>query len=76
MCVCCVVAIDDHGGCRGYTVRVIARWRRPVALHEALAVLYQAMRAASHRRICVVIEMASEPRVLFFHHQLETKVVR
>jgi len=29
-------------------------------------VIYQAMRAASHWRIRMVIEMASKPRVLFF----------
>ena len=45
------------------------------APREALVVLYWEMRAESHRRIRMVIEMASKPRVLFFHRQLETKVV-
>ena len=31
--------------------------------------------AASHRRICMVIEMASESRVFFFHHQIEIKII-
>ena len=57
-------------------MRVIAQWQRPVAPREALVVLYQAMHAESHRRIRMVIEMASEPRVLFFHCQLETKTIR
>jgi hypothetical protein len=35
-----------------------------VAPREALVVLYWAMRAALHRRIRMVIEMASKP---FFH---------
>jgi hypothetical protein len=43
---------------------------------EALAVIHQEMCATLHRRIRMVIELASEPRVLFFHHQLETKVVQ
>ena len=51
-------------------VRVIARWQRSVAPREALVVLYQAMRAESHRRIRMVIEMASKP-IVFFHYQLE-----
>ena len=56
-------------------MRIIARWQRSVAPREALVVLYWAMRATLHRRIRMVIKMASEPRVLFFHRQLETKVV-
>jgi len=32
---------------------------------EALVVIYQAMRAASHRRIRMVIKMAREPGVFF-----------
>ena len=46
-----------------------------MAPREALVVLYQAMRVESHWRIRKVIEMASKPRVLFYHRQLETKVV-
>ena len=52
--------------CRGNTVKIIAQWRRSVAPHEALVVLYQAMRAESHRRIRMVIEIAGKPSVLFF----------
>ena len=43
---------------------------------EALVVLYQAMRAESHRRIRMVFKMASEPRELLFHCQLETKAIQ
>jgi hypothetical protein len=60
--------------CRGDTVQIIARWQRSVALTEALVVLYWEMRSKSHRRIRMVIEMASEP-IVFFHHQLEIKVI-
>ena len=60
----------------GDTVRVITRWQRSVSPREALVVLYQAMCAALHWRIRMVFEMASIPHVLFFHRQLETKVVR
>ena len=56
---------NDHGGRRGDTVRIIARWRRSVAPHEALVVLYQAMRSESQRRIRMVIEIAGETSVFF-----------
>ena len=58
----------------GDTVRVIARWQRPVAPREALVVLYRAMGAALHRRIRMVIEMASEPRVFFSSSTRDTEV--
>ncbi len=41
---------------------------------EALAVLYQAMGAELHRRIRMIIKMASK-HVEFFHCQLENTVV-
>ena len=37
-----------------------------MAPREALVVLYQAMRAELQQRICMVIEIAGETRVLFF----------
>jgi hypothetical protein len=46
-----------------------------VAPREALVVLYQAIFAESQRRIRMVIEIAIEPSV-FFHCQLETKVIQ
>ena len=46
-------------------MQIIARWQRPVAPREALVVLYQAMRAASHQRIRMVIKMASKNHVFF-----------
>ena len=74
VCVCCVVAIDDHGGCRGDVVQVIAQWQSPVAPREALVVLYRVMCAALHRPIRMAIEMASKPRV-FFSLSTRDKVV-
>ena len=65
-CVCCVAAVDDHGGRRGDTVRIIARWRRSVTPPGALVVLYQAMRSELQRRIRMVIAIAGEPSVFFF----------
>ena len=56
-------------------MRIIARWRRSVAPREALVVLYQAMRSELQRRIRMVIEIAGKPSV-FFHRQLETKVIQ
>ena len=50
--------IDDHGVRRGDTGRILARWRRPVAPHEALDVLHWAMHAVSHRRIRMAIKTA------------------
>ena len=50
-----------------------------MALREALVVLYPAMCVASHQRIGVVFEMASEASVFFvyfFHRQLETQVIK
>ena len=57
-------------------VQVIAQWQRPVTPREAQVVIHQVMCAALHRCIRMVIKMASKPCVLFFHRQLETKVVR
>ena len=64
-CVCCVAAIDDHGGLRGDTVQIIAQWRRSVAPHKALVVLYQAMRFKLQRRIRKVIEIDGKLIVFF-----------
>ncbi len=61
----CVTAVDDHGGRRGDTVRIIARWRRSVASCEALIVLYQAMRSKLQRRIRMVIKIAGKSIVFF-----------
>ena len=58
--------IDDHGIRRGDTGRILARWRRPVASHEALDVLHREMHAVSHRRIRMAIEMPSKVGEFFF----------
>jgi hypothetical protein len=50
--------IVDHGGRRGNKARALAQWRHLVALHEATDVLHWAMHPASHRRICMAIEIA------------------
>ena len=63
------------GMCRGDTVQMITQWQRSVAPREALVVLYCEMSTESHRRIRMVIEMASKP-IVFFHRQLEIKVIQ
>ena len=47
-------------------VQIIAQWRRSVAPHEALVVLYRGMHAELQRRIRMVIKISGEPSVLFF----------
>jgi hypothetical protein len=51
--------ILDHGSRQGNTVRALAQWRHLVALHEATDVLHWAMHPALHRRIRMVIKIAS-----------------
>jgi len=53
--VCC-----RPGDCQGNTERVVARWRRLVASIKALDLLHWAMRAVSHHRIAMAIEIASD----------------
>jgi hypothetical protein len=57
--------IVNHGGRRGNTTQALARWQHLVALHEATDALHWVMHPASHRRICMVIEIASVRRVFF-----------
>jgi len=52
--VCC-----RPGGCRGNTERVVAQWRCLVASIKALDLLHRAMRAVSHHRTAMAIEIAS-----------------
>jgi hypothetical protein len=51
----------DHGGHRGNsnTAQALAQWRHPVALSEALDVLYQVMHPASYR-IRIAIKITSD----------------
>jgi hypothetical protein len=58
--LCCFNKFVDHGGCRGNTAQALARWWHPVALSEALGVLYRAMRPAPYHRIRMAIEIASD----------------
>jgi hypothetical protein len=57
--LCVLFEFADHGGRWGDTVQALARWRHPVALSEALDVLYWAMHPASYRCIHMAIETAS-----------------
>ncbi len=41
---------------RGYIVQILARWRRPMALSEALDPLHRAKYVALHRRIGAAVE--------------------
>jgi len=51
--VCC-----RPGGRRGNTEQVVARWRRLVAFIKTLDLLHREMRALSHHRTAIAIEMA------------------
>jgi hypothetical protein len=53
--VCC-----RPGGRRGNTERVVTRWRRLVSSIKALDLLHREMRAVSHHRIAMAIEIASD----------------
>ena len=55
---CCVDCCP--GGRRGDTERVVARWRRPVALCEALVMLHWSMGSILHRRTAMAIKMARD----------------
>ena len=48
------------GGRRGDTERVVARWRRLVASIKALDLPHREMRAVSHHRTAMAIEIASD----------------
>ena len=56
---CCFVCYR-HGGRRGDTERIVARWRRPVASGISLDMLDRAMPSVSHRRTAMSIIMASD----------------
>jgi hypothetical protein len=55
----------DHDGCWGKKMQALARWQHPVASSEALDVLHWVMRPALHRRIRMVIEVASNLPAFF-----------
>jgi hypothetical protein len=57
--------IDDHGGRRGDTRRILARWRRPVASKVVLDLPYWGMRSAPYHLIWMAIKMASEVGAFF-----------
>jgi len=53
--------VDCHpGGRRGNTEQVVAQWLRLVASIKALDLLHRAMRAVSHHRTAMAIEIASD----------------
>ena len=49
-----------HGGRRGNTEQVVARWQRPVASGGALDMLHWTMPRALLQRLCMTIEMACD----------------
>ena len=63
-CVLCCVSHngdgDDHGVRWADTARAHARWRRPVASHEALIVLHRAMCLAPYLPGGMVVAIAVE----------------
>jgi hypothetical protein len=61
----CFQPIHQHDGHRGNTAQALAQWQHPVASSEALDVLHWAMHPASHRRIRMVIEVASDLTAFF-----------
>jgi hypothetical protein len=63
--LCCFNEFVDHDGRWGDTAQALARWRHPLASSEALDVLHQAMRPASHRSIRMAIEIPSDSPAFF-----------
>ncbi len=57
MCFVFSTEIVDHGGRCGNAMRALAQWQHPLASIEALVVLHQVNRPASHLRICMVIKI-------------------
>jgi hypothetical protein len=55
----------DHGSRLGNMMRALDRWQHPVALSEALDVLYRAMRPTSYRCIVTAIEIAIDLPAFF-----------
>ncbi len=49
-----------HGGRRGYTDQVVARWQRPAASNVALDMLHQAMPRDLLQRLRMTIDVASD----------------
>jgi len=62
--------IIDHGGRRGNAMQALAQWQHPLASSEALVVLHQVMRPASHRRIRMIILIVVDLLALFVASQL------
>ena len=63
--------IIDHGSRRGNAMQALAQWQHPLALSEALVVLHQVMRPASHRRIRMIILIIVDLPALFVASQLQ-----
>jgi hypothetical protein len=55
--LCVLFEIVDHGGRLGDTAQALDRWGHPVALSEALDVLYRTMCPTSYRCIVMAIEI-------------------
>jgi hypothetical protein len=63
--LCVLFEFVDHGGRRGDTAQALARWRHPVALSEALDVLYRAMCPVSYHCIAMAIEIVVDLPAFF-----------
>jgi len=55
----------DHDRRQGDMVQALARWRHPVALSEALVVLYRVMHPALYRCIAMAIEIVVDLPAFF-----------
>ena len=64
-----VAKIDDPGGRQGNTVRIVARWQRPVASNVAQDVLHRAMCSILQRWIAKAIKTAREGGAFVCHRQ-------
>jgi hypothetical protein len=63
--LCVLFEIVDHGGHRGDVMQALTRWQHPLASSEAMVVLHRAMRPASHRSICMVVEIVVDLPAFF-----------
>jgi hypothetical protein len=57
---------DDHGVRQDYTARAHARWRYPVASHEATDTLYRLMCLAPYLPGGMVVAIAVESATLYY----------
>jgi hypothetical protein len=58
--LCCFNKFVDRGRRRADTAQALAQWRHPVALSEAMDVLYEVMHPKLYCCIAMAIEIASD----------------